>query len=64
MPDTPIKPPNKRVDELTTETTIEISELFPDITNVRERQTKIIDYLGKELALARAKIEIYEQSKE
>ncbi len=60
MPDPPIKPPNKRVDELTTKITIEISELFLDVTNVRERQTKIIDYLGKELALVRAKIEIYE----
>lgn len=61
MPDTPIKPPNKRVDELTTQITSKISKMFPDISNIKERQTKIINDLGKELAIAMALIEEYEK---
>jgi len=61
MPDTPIKPPNKRVEELTTEITFEVFEKFKHITNKRERDTRTIDYLGKELALAKAKLEVYER---
>lgn len=60
MPNDPIKPPNKRVEELTTKITLETFEKFKHITNKRERDTKMIDYLGKELALAWAKLEIYE----
>lgn len=58
MPDK-AKPLRERVNELTTQITAEISEMFPEVTNKRERDTKIIDYLGKELALALAKLEIY-----
>ena len=60
MPDTPIKPLRERVNELTTEITGLIAEKFKHIINRRERDTKMIDYLGKELALAWAKLEIYE----
>lgn len=64
MPDTPIKPPNKRVEELTTKITFDTFDKFKHITNRQERQQWMIDYLGKELALAWAKIEIYENQKE
>lgn len=61
MPDPPIKPPNKRVEELTTQTTFEVFEKFKHIKNINERNQWSIDYLVKELALAKAKIEIYEK---
>ena len=62
MPDK-IKPLKERVNELTTQITSEIHEKFKHIINRRERDTKMIDYLGKELALARAKLEIYQNKK-
>lgn len=60
MPDTPIMPPNKRVDELTTQITFDTFDKFKHIKRRGERDTAMIDYLGKELALAWAKLEMYE----
>ena len=61
MPDPPIKPPNKRADELTTQITFETFEKFSHIRMINERNTAMIDDLGKRLAFALAKIEIYEK---
>lgn len=58
------EPLKERVNELTTQITFEISEMFLDITNKRERDTKIIDRLGKQLARLRAELEIYKQQNE
>lgn len=50
----------KRVEELTTQITFDTFDKFKHIMNRRERDTKMIDYLGKELALVLAKLEVYE----
>ena len=57
---TPLK---ERVNELTTFITSMIDKKFKHIKNRQERQQWQIDHLGKELALAWAKLEIYEKGK-
>jgi hypothetical protein len=54
MPNTPIKPPNKRVDELTTEITLNLHESF-------DNETQMIDYLVRELATKTVLNEEYEK---
>ncbi len=61
MPDIPIKPPNKRIEELTTEITFEAFEKYKYIKNKQERDQWIIDYLGKKLAYSRALCEEYKK---
>lgn len=63
MPDVPIKPPNKRVDELVTELTISVSEMFEDEKILVKRYSKMLTHLTKELAIALLKLETYEQAK-
>jgi len=61
MPDVPIKPPNKRVDSLTTELTLEVHRLFKDEKDLVKRNNEIITYLIKQLAVTKAILEVYEQ---
>lgn len=63
MPDVPIKPPNKRVDELVTELTLSVSEKFEDEKILIKRYSHMITHLTKELAIALLKIEAYGQAK-
>lgn len=63
MPDVPIKPPNKRVDELVTELTLSVSEMFEDEKILVKRYSKMLTHLTKELAIALLKIEAYGQAK-
>lgn len=63
MPDVPIKPPNKRVDELVTELTLSVSEMFEDEKILVKRYSKMLTHLTKELAIALLKLEAYEQDK-
>jgi hypothetical protein len=59
MPDVPIKPPNKRVDELVTDLTLSVSEMFEDEKILTRRYSKMITYLVRELA--KVKIELDEK---
>lgn len=63
MPDVPIKPPNKRVDELVTELTLSVSEQFEDEKILVKRYSKMLTHLTKELAIALLKLEAYEKTK-
>lgn len=54
MPNTPIKPPNKRVDELTTKITLSLHKDF-------KTETEMIDFLVNELATKTALNEEYEK---
>lgn len=63
MPDVPIKPPNKRVDELVTELTLSVSERFEDEKILTKRYSKMLTHLTRELAIALLKVEAYEQAK-
>ena len=62
MPDVPIKPPNKRVDELVTELTLSVSEQFEDEKILVKRYSKMLTHLTKELAIALLKVEAYEEA--
>lgn len=64
MPDVPIKPPNKRVDELVTELMLSVSQMFEDEPILLKRYPQMLTYLTRELAIAKLKIEVYENSKE
>jgi len=57
MPDPPIKPPNKRVSELTTELTLSVHEKFRHEKDMHNRANEIITYLIKEIAILKAQIE-------
>jgi len=58
MPDLPIKPPNKRVDELTTEITLDIFEKFKTESDLQKRNNEIITYLIKQIAILKANTEL------
>lgn len=62
MPDVPIKPPNKRVDELVTELTLSVSEKFEDEKILVKRYNKMLTHLTRELAIALLKLEAYEKA--
>jgi len=62
MPDLPIKPPNKRVAELMTELTEETFEKFKHEKNFDRARNRMITFLIEELANAKCKIELYENS--
>ncbi len=63
MPHTPVKPPTKRVEELTSKITKDIWESFDGelsltVNDREKRGIKMIIFLTKELAIERAKNEI------
>jgi hypothetical protein len=57
MPDVPIKPPNKKVDEKVTELTLKVSEMFEHEKNFVKRYSQIITYLTRQLAEIQIKLE-------
>ena len=61
MPDPPVRPPGKRVDELTTELTFEINEKFQGEAIRNRRNTLMINHAIKELAYFKALCEEYEK---
>lgn len=61
MPDDPTLPPNKRVDELVTELTLSVSEMFEDEKILVKRYSKMLTHLTRELAIALLKIEAYKK---
>jgi len=63
MPDVPIKPPNKRLDELVTELTLSVSEKFEGEKTLVKRYAKMMTHLTRELAIALLKLEEFEKNK-
>lgn len=61
MTDVPTVPPNKRVSDLTTEITLNLHEKFKDEKDFKKRDTEMIDYLVKKLALCKASFEYHEK---
>lgn len=58
----PTKPLQERVDEIRTKITLETHTKFKHIKRMRERNQEMINYLGEQLSLALAELEIYKKN--